>query len=493
MPRPCLTRRAFVAGLAAAAASVRVQASELTPRLSAGVAAELGAAASWATTHGARLGACFIDVNTSVELGGIAPGVAENPASNEKLVTVGTLLRNWGGRRLLTTALYGSVKDGRVAELVLRGDGDPSLTGADLAAMASALVARGVREVGAVVVDQSVFDDAFVPPGFEQQPHEWAAFRAPVSAVAVDRNSVLVVIEPSVAGTAARVSFQPDGFVELDGHIVTTPRGKPARAVVGLAARGDHLVAHLGGSVALGQPPLKYRQRVEDPRLFAGYALRTALATAGIRCDGPLALGGANEHAELVVHRSRPLAELLPELGKNSDNFYAETLLKALAAAARGVPGTSAAGAELATAWLKEIGAWDAGTRVTNGSGLFDTNRLSPRTLARVLANAWREPALGADFVNQLAVGGVDGTLKQRFTRFAERRAVLAKTGTLNDTVALSGYVVGPERRRAVAFSFIASGVHGRLAQARQHIDAVVERLAEELWTPSETSGERAD
>jgi D-alanyl-D-alanine carboxypeptidase/D-alanyl-D-alanine-endopeptidase (penicillin-binding protein 4) len=183
----------------------------------------------------------------------------------------------------------------------------------------------------------------------------------------------------------------------------------------------------------------------------------------------------------------------LPELGKNSDNFYAETLLKALAAAARGVPGTSAAGAELATAWLKEIGAWDAGTRVTNGSGLFDTNRLSPRTLARVLANAWHEPALGADFVNQLAVGGVDGTLKQRFTRLAERRAVLAKTGTLNDTVALSGYVVGPERRRAVAFSFIASGVHGRLAQARQHIDAVVERLADELWAPSETSGARAN
>jgi D-alanyl-D-alanine carboxypeptidase/D-alanyl-D-alanine-endopeptidase (penicillin-binding protein 4) len=482
MPRSRLTRRAFVTGLATAAAGVHVRANELAPRLPAGVAAERETAASWATSHGARLGACFLDVNTWVELGGVASGVAENPASNEKLVTAGTLLRNWGGRRLLTTALYGSVSNGRVAELVLRGDGDPSLTSADLAAMASTLVGRGVREVGAILVDQSIFDDSFVPPGFEQQPHEWAAFRAPVSAVAVDRNSVLVVIEPSTERTAARVTFQPDGFVELEGRILTAPRGKPARALVGLAPRGDHLVAHLGGSVAVGRPPLRYRQRVDDPRLLAGYALRTALATAGIRCDGPLALGGANEHAELVVHRSRPLAELLHELGKNSDNFYAETLLKALAAATRGVPGTSAAGAELATAWLEEIGARDAGTRVTNGSGLFDTNRLSPRTLARVLATAWREPAWGADFVNQLAVGGVDGTLKQRFTRLAERRAVLAKTGTLNDTVALSGYVAGPERRHAVAFSFIASGVHGRLTQARQHIDAVVERLADELW-----------
>jgi D-alanyl-D-alanine carboxypeptidase/D-alanyl-D-alanine-endopeptidase (penicillin-binding protein 4) len=338
-----------------------------------------------------------------------------------------------------------------------------------------------VRAVGTIAVDQSIFDGVYVPPGFDQQPHEWAAFRAPVSAVAVDRNSVLVVVEPGAEKTPARVTFEPAGFVELDGQIVTTARGKPARAVVGLAARGDHLVAHLAGHIAAGQSPLRYRQRTEDPRLLPGYALRSALVAAGVRCDGALVLGGSGERNELVLHHSRPLAELLPELGKNSDNFYAETLLKALAAAAHGVPGTSAAGAELATAWLKEIGAWDAGTRVSNGSGLFDTNRLSPRTLARVLATMWNEPLLGADFVNQLAVGGVDGTLKQRFTRLADRRAVLAKTGTLNDSVALSGYAVGSDRRRAVAFSFIASGVHGRLGPARQAIDRVVERWVDAL------------
>ena len=252
--------------------------------------------------------------------------------------------------------------------------------------------------------------------------------------------------------------------------------------MAGLAGRGDHLVAHLGGAVAEGSAPLHYRQRVEDPRLLPGYALRSALTALGIACDGPLELGGALERAELVLHRSRPLSELLPELGKSSDNFYAETLLKALGAAVRGAPGTSAAGAEVAVAWLKEIGAFDAGTRVTNGSGLFDTNRLSPRTLARVLTRACHDPAVAPDFLSQLAVGGVDGTLKLRFRGLASRRAVLAKTGTLNDVVALSGYVVGPDKRPAVAFSFIASNLHGRLSEARQHIDRVVELTAAALW-----------
>ena len=144
----------------------------------------------------------------------------------------------------------------------------------------------------------------------------------------------------------------------------------------------------------------------------------------------------------------------------------------------------------LATAWLKEIGAWDPGTRVTNGSGLFDTNRSSPRSLARLLAHAWRDPVLAPDFVAQLAIGGVDGTLKERFTALAARRAVLAKTGTLKDVVALSGYAFGPDRRRAVAFSLIASKVNGRLAGARQHMDAIVAGVVRELWgDPQPTSG----
>ena len=487
------TRRAFLVGLAAAATTARAWADESGERLlpadasSSGlmlaVAPELDAAVRWTNGIGARLGACFIDVTGPSELGGVAADIAENPASNEKLVTAGTLLRHWRGDHTFTTGLYGRVEGARVPELVLRGDGDPSLTSADLITMANALRERGVREIGAISIDQSAFDDVFVPPGFDQQPHEWAAFRAPVSAVAVDRNTVLVTIEPSTASTPARVSFQPEGFVELDGRIMTGPRGRAPRALVGLAARGDHLVARLGGAVAEGQSPLKYRQRVDDPRTLAGYVLRSALVAAGITCDGPLGLGGSSEQAELVVHRSRPLAELLPELGKNSDNFYAETLLKALAAAEQGAPGTSAAGAALASDWLKEIGAWDAGTRVTNASGLFDSNRVSPRTLARLLASAWRDPTLAPEFLNQLAVGGVDGTLKQRFSRFASRRALLAKTGTLNDTVALSGYAIGPERRRVVAFSLIASNLHGALVPARQHVDRVVERLLDELAT----------
>src|SRR5204863_8961042 len=106
---------------------------------------------------------------------------------------------------------------------------------------------------------------------------------------------------------------------------------------------------------------------------------------------------------------------LLPELGKSSDNFYAEMLLRAIGKKVCGRPATSTSGADAALAWLKEIGAADSGTHVTNGSGLFDSNRLTPRSLARLLVAVAGDTTLAAPFQGQLAVGGVDGTLKSRF------------------------------------------------------------------------------
>jgi D-alanyl-D-alanine carboxypeptidase/D-alanyl-D-alanine-endopeptidase (penicillin-binding protein 4) len=475
-----LSRRGFLAAVGALALPRPARAAEAVPELQTA----LDAVARWATSSHARFGACFLDARTGSELASVSPDVAENPASNMKLVTASAALRYLGEGAVFTTGLYGRIRDGRIETLVLRGDGDPSLTSDDLALFAAELRARGVRQVGDILVDQSAFDERFVPPGFEQQPDEWAAFRAPVSAVAVDRNSVFVTIAPGAAGAPARVGFEPPGFVDVDGEIATVPKGKRAIPRVGPQARGQRLRVRLAGAVAEGSAPLRYRQRVDDPRLLAGYSLRAALAAAGVAVAGSVRQGGEGEQRELCVHRSRPLSKLLPELGKASDNFYAEMLLRAIGKKVRGRPATSAAGADAALAWLKEIGASDSGARISNGSGLFDANRLTPRSLARLLVAVAGKPALATAFQEQLAVGGVDGTLKGRFRSLARERVVLAKTGTLRDVVALSGYVLDADGKPSVAFSTIMSSVT-KHAGARTRIDRIVERVAAAVRAPA--------
>jgi D-alanyl-D-alanine carboxypeptidase/D-alanyl-D-alanine-endopeptidase (penicillin-binding protein 4) len=477
-----LSRRGFLAlgALLGLAPGARAEAAGGT-RLRALLEPELDALGRWAASVGGHFGGTFIDATTGAEIAGTFADLPLNPASNQKLVTAGVALRHLGARHTFTVGLYGRITGARVDELVLRAEGDPSLTRGDLEAFAKALVDKGVKTVGDVLVDQSAFDERFVPPGFEQQPDEWAAFRAPVSAVSFERNSVLVSIAPGERGAPARVAFEPAGFVDVEGQMKTAPRGARPAARVALAAKGQRLAAKISGSVPEGSEPIRYRQRVDDPRLLAGFALKNALGAVGIAVAGSVRSGGASEKRELVSRHSRPLGELLPELGKASDNFYAETLLEAVALRARGRPASSAAGAEVATAWLKEIGAWEADLRVGNGSGLFDANRLTARSLARLLVSVHRNAELSAPFLAQLAVGGVDGTLRGRFPKLAGRRAVLAKTGTLRDVVALSGYVMDPERARPIAFSLLLNGISGRAPAGRQKIDRLVELVANEL------------
>jgi D-alanyl-D-alanine carboxypeptidase/D-alanyl-D-alanine-endopeptidase (penicillin-binding protein 4) len=463
------------------AATAAIPTAPVSPPRAASIQNAVAALADWATSIGGHVGAAVVDVDTSATLGAADEHRALNPASNTKILTAAAALDKLGPDFRFTTALFGRVEGGRVAPLVLRGDGDPSLRTQDLWQLASALRQLGVRTVDGILVDQSRFDGDYVPPGFASQPNEWAPFRAPVSAVSLERNAVTMNVVPGKPGSQATVWFDPPGFVEVRGS-VTTRAGNAGDGVrLTLAAKGPRLVADVAGFVGEGPPRLRYAKRVDDPRRFAGYALAEILRTMQIEVKGDVGLGGETAHARITYVESQPLSVLVRELGKNSDNFYAETLLKTLGASVR-APGTSRDGADAVLAFLKDTGALDAGTRMTNGSGLFDANRVSAHTLATVLRQAYSSPRVSPEFVAELAVGGVDGTLRARFRARAESRAVRAKTGTLDQVVALSGYVLAPAGKSPVAFSFIADGVTGRHTEARDRIDHVVEAIAASLW-----------
>jgi D-alanyl-D-alanine carboxypeptidase/D-alanyl-D-alanine-endopeptidase (penicillin-binding protein 4) len=176
------------------------------------------------------------------------------------------------------------------------------------------------------------------------------------------------------------------------------------------------------------------------------------------------------------------VGELLSALGKESDNFYAEMLLKAIGAKAKGRPASSSAGAEAVRRALDEMGVADASVVVKNGSGLFDSDRMSAAMTTRLLRAMHRDPSGGPEYVAQLAVGGVDGTLRHRLREWETTRAVRAKTGTLDAVTALSGYVLPPAGRSPIAFSVFVNGIPGKVTAARASIDRVVDAIAREAW-----------
>ena len=409
--------------------------------------------------------------------------LALNPASNQKLVTAAAALELLGGDFRIRTGLYGRVEgDAVVGGLYLRGFGDPSLRQADLVELARDLADHGVRRVDGVVVDATYFDEQLLPPAFEQQPDEIAPFRAATGAISVDANAYTLRILPgSAVGEPARVRLDGSDYFALENSLTTAAGGAPAVIAI-QRDRGATMQLLLRGSVPLGVTGVSYRRRIENPLAWSGHLMSDALSAAGIRNTGGVRMAAAPSDAALLAqHQSRPLAELISAMGKQSDNFVAEMVFRVIGAE-RHHPGRVEDSVSAVREYLTRAGVGTEGVEIVNGSGLFRGNRVPASHLVRLLSHVYQTPAIRDEYVAHLAVGGVDGTLANRLGDLPRPRIVRAKTGTLDDAIALSGYVLGPDAGTAVAFSVLVNGASGRHGAARGLADGVARAIAEDLW-----------
>ena len=215
---------------------------------------------------------------------------------------------------------------------------------------------------------------------------------------------------------------------------------------------------------ALGWPAL-------SPPLLAARGFRDALLKAGITVTGRPGLGVATPDAvSLASDVSAPLADIVRVMNHESDNFYAEMLLKEIAAAA-GKVGSSSMGGKLVVATMAEAGIPVQGVRIVDGSGLSALDRLTATALVGVLKAGLSDPSIRSAFVGSLAVAGRSGTLSTRLVTLRGR--VKGKTGTTNLACTLSGYV-----RRDFAFAVLQNGDPVSSWAAREAQDRFVTALA---------------
>ena len=208
-----------------------------------------------------------------------------------------------------------------------------------------------------------------------------------------------------------------------------------------------------------------------SPPLLAARSLRDALVRAGVAVAGRPGLGVAPpDAASLASDVSAPLAEIVRVMNHESDNFYAEMLLKGIAAAA-GKAGSSSLGGKLVVATMAEAGIPVQGVQIMDGSGLSSLDRLTASALVGVLRTGLADPSIRSAFVGSLAVAGRSGTLSSRLPTLRGR--VKGKTGTTNLACTLSGYV-----GRNYAFAVLQNGNPVSSWAAREAQDRFVTLLA---------------
>jgi serine-type D-Ala-D-Ala carboxypeptidase/endopeptidase (penicillin-binding protein 4) len=186
----------------------------------------------------------------------------------------------------------------------------------------------------------------------------------------------------------------------------------------------------------------RYRGRTSAaPALAAGSLLRQSLEAAGVRVSGRTRSGVLTTSGlPLARDVSEPLADVVRFMGRESDNYTAEMLVKHLGATLAG-NGSTAAGTRVIRTALGDAGVPLAGVRLADGSGLSGLDRLTAAAVVALLEAGLAQGELRDAFLQSLAVAGVNGTLEDRMERLPARGQVIAKTGTTRTASALSGFV----------------------------------------------------
>jgi serine-type D-Ala-D-Ala carboxypeptidase/endopeptidase (penicillin-binding protein 4) len=411
------------------------------------------------------------------ELVAIAPDARFIPASNTKLFTTAAAFAAFpeigepdtdGG-----TAVRLESEGGAVPDVILEGHGDarlssvPDCTVDCLATLADAVAAR-TRTVRNVVGDDSLYPDQRWSPGMSWNNIPTRSGTA-VSALSLDDNELPLRVAPTAPGRPPRLELLP--YYSVDNRAMTVASGATNLAFDRLPGSS---VLRLTGTIAMGAEPELLRLGIDDPAHYAAWRFRALLEARGVRVTGgvsarhrqlsalddPATRNGAPPprppvQAPLARLVPPPLAEDLTIINKASQNLHAELMLRRLGL--QNGTGSIADGVAAVRAMLARAGLRRTDFDFSDGSGMSTYNRLSPRGVVTFLrwvsTQSW-----GAAWRATLPVGGVDGTLSRRFRGTALESRLFAKTGTLNASFALSGYMIA-RSGRTLLFSAYANDV----------------------------------
>ncbi len=450
-----------------------------------------------AAPAGSRFGLLVTTLEGDVLLS-IDPDQRFIPASNTKMFTTAV---GYAQLPALQQAAKGTgvrleTIGGGATDVILHGRGDPLLSSADdckadcLQVLADAVAAK-TRSVRNIVGDDSWLPDERWSPGMSWN-NIVSRYGTGNSALTLDDNELVVKLAPGALGAAPTI--QTSGYYSIDNR-VTTASGKEEK--IEADRMPNSRVLRLTGTVGADAAPLTLRYGIDDPAHYAAWRLGELLKARGVRVDGaievrhrPLTAAddpenrkGApatvpTEPAMLAELPAPPLAENMVRINKESQNLHSELMLRRVA---RQVGSGSIADGQAAVRQLMtQAGVAETSYDFSDGSGMSSYNRISPRAAVGLLSWIARQPWSMA-WRATLPIAGRDGTLQNRFKGTSLEGKLFAKTGSLNASRALSGYLT-TRSGRTLVFSVLANDMpEGTDSQATAAVDRALVAIAEGL------------
>ncbi|WP_204140502.1 D-alanyl-D-alanine carboxypeptidase/D-alanyl-D-alanine-endopeptidase [Halomicronema sp. CCY15110] len=399
------------------------------------------------------------------------------PASTLKLLTTAAVLTALGPEHTLQTSVLGTTSTGDRTTLQVIGGGDPSFDQASLTALATQLARQPIPSVEVLYGDDTAFPGAAVNPNWEWEDVQ-AGYGAPVNALILDENEIVLNLVPQGLGEPLQVVWaeprQGLGW-QIENYSTTVAAGAPEYVSVGRDL--GQPVLRVWGQLIAGSPAETTSIAEPNPSQAFLDALQTALAAQDIRVRQTRLSGvqAGDRWTPLASITSPPLAELLIPTNQNSNNLYAEALLKILGQQQPNATDATDAGVAIARQVLTDLGMDVAELVMVDGSGLARKNLVTPRAMVDALQGMARSPHFPT-YRDSLAVTGVSGTLRNRLKDTPAAGRVYGKSGAISRNFALAGYLE-PPNYEPLAFSIFINNINARGSTARAIIDDIVLQL----------------
>jgi len=382
-----------------------------------------------------------------------------SPASTMKLVTTDAALELLGPSFFWTTGAYASgTRDGDVlhGDLIIKGSGDPKLVIENFWLFLRRIRAAGIREIdGDLILDRSAFEpDDYDPSAFDQDPLK--TYNTGPDALLLNYEALGLHFVPDPQHGAVQLSTDPP-FAHF-------PLQPPA---LGSGPCGDwrgQLQPQIDGAGAriLGDYPAACGERswylhpyqMSDTRYFE-LLFRNLWRELGGSLTGTVRAGVLPADAQPVAEwESPPLAEVIRDINKFSNNVMAKQLLLTLGNQVLGVPANTERGAAAIKVWLGAKGIDAPELVIENGAGLSRVARISAATMGRLLVDAFHSPAM-PELMGSLPLVGNDGTMRHRLQNEPVAGHAHIKTGSLAEVRAIAGYMLAASGKRYAVVFFI--------------------------------------
>ncbi len=401
------------------------------------------------------------------------------PASNAKILTTAVALRALSPTYRIRTSVYGTRSPNGWSIRVV-GRGDPSFGDRQLRDLAQQLKQRGIRKISDLIVEDSYF-------GRDAVNSDWAVgdiqqtYAVPVSSLILNENSLGLKVSPQALGQPLKVEWD-DPTEANDWKIENRSLTVDAKTEEFLDVGRDlsQPILKVTGQLHVSSGSATNGVAIPNPDEYFLRKFVRSLNEAGITIERSSVSDQAvrSNAIEIAKIDSPPLSELVKEANRNSNNLYAEVLLRTLGIQNSNTKGRTVLERGLAslTRELDQFGIDKTEVELADGSGLARQNWSTPAAFVKVLQVISQQPE-GKYLRESLPIAGVSGTLQSRFQNSAAKGITRAKTGTLTGVSALSGYI-DPPNYASIVFSIIINQAPDVASVQRNAIDEIVGLLA---------------